>query len=122
VSLKSWWQNLTATNQELEAEALVEGAIESGADVIKDVVDGQMTTLTGQVRSLVLRPEINVPALEIELFDGSGSVSVVWLGRRKIAGIEPGTSLAVTGRLVRQDAGLAMFNPQYAILPKGNHE
>jgi RecG-like helicase len=118
MSLKSWWQNLTATNQQLEAEALVEEALEAGADVIKDVVDGQITTLSGSVRALVIRPEVTVPALEVELFDGSGSVRVVWLGRRHISGIQPGTSLAVTGRLVRQDGDLAMFNPQYAILPK----
>lgn len=120
MSLKSWWQSVTATNQELEAEALVEEAIESGADVIKDVVDGQITTLNGSVRSLVLRPEVTVPALEVELFDGSGSVKIVWLGRRHIAGIEPGITLAVTGRLVRQEGELAMFNPQYAILPKSS--
>ena len=34
-------------------------------------------------------PPRGVPALEAELYDGSGSLYVVWLGRRHIAGIEP---------------------------------
>ena len=119
MSMKTWWQSIFATNQELEAEELVEEALEAGSQVIKNVADGQVSTLSGTVRALVLRPEVGVPALEVELFDGSGTVCVIWLGRRHIAGIAPGISLAVTGRLVRQDGRLAMFNPQYSILAKG---
>ena len=82
---------------------------------IENVASGQVTTLTGTVRSLILRPEVTVPALEAELFDGSGHIALVWLGRRKIRGIHPGIHLTVTGRLVRINGQLTMFNPNYAI-------
>jgi hypothetical protein len=56
-----------------------------------------------------------VPALEAELWDGSGLITLVWLGRRRIAGIEPGRSVKVTGRVGAQDKLRVMFNPRYEL-------
>mgnify|MGYP006189315163 CR=1 FL=1 len=36
-------------------------------------------------------PSSHVPAVEAELYDGSGQVRLVWLGRRQILGITPRT-------------------------------
>ena len=47
----------------------------------------------GTVRSVTLRPRVNVPALVVDLYDGSQALNLVWLGRRTIGGIEPGTYL-----------------------------
>ena len=52
-------------------------------------------------RTVTLRPRGGVPALEAELYDGSGSISVVWLGRRRIGGIAPGRGIRVVGRIGR---------------------
>ena len=121
-ALGTWWHKLSSSAESLDAEALREDAVEQGADAIEDGVSGQITTLTGTIHCLVLRPEGNTPALEAELFDGSGKITLIWLGRRKIQGLHPGTYLAVTGRLVRRDGRLAMFNPNYAIFPKAGAE
>ncbi|MEY3278689.1 MAG: putative nucleic acid binding OB-fold tRNA/helicase domain [Actinomycetota bacterium] len=111
----SWWRRFRSSTQELDAIKLRDEASDLGASAIENVASGQATTLTGTIRSLILRPEVTVPALEAELFDGSGHISLVWLGRRKIRGIHPGISLTVTGRLVRINGQLTMFNPNYAI-------
>lgn len=78
---------------------------------------GSQVTVRGMVRSMTLRPKSTVPALEIELYDGSGSVRVVWLGRRRIPGIEPGRGMVVTGRLTCNTDLPTIFNPRYELKP-----
>jgi hypothetical protein len=64
---------------------------------------------------VTLRPRGGVPALEAELYDGSGIITLVWLGRRRIAGIEPGRNLRVEGRIGRMEGARVMFNPRYEL-------
>ena len=49
-----------------------------------------MVTLFGTLKTVTFSPRGGVPALEGELYDGTGTVTLIWLGRRKIAGIRPG--------------------------------
>lgn len=117
--IAEWLNRLAVSNADLDAEAIREEMELKGADAIADVKLGSITTHTGKIRSLVFRPEVKVPALEAELFDGTGFIVVIWLGRRKISGIKPGTSLSVTGRLVTVDGKLTMYNPKYSIIARG---
>ena len=66
---------------------------------------------------MTLRPRGGVPALEAELDDGSGVITVVWLGRRRIAGVGPGRAMTVEGRIGRQNGVPVMFNPRYELRP-----
>ena len=120
MGLRSWWAQLNSSVAELDAQELRIDAERAGAAAIEAVNSGQVRTLKGTIQSLVYRPEVSVPMLEAELFDGSGRITLVWMGRRKIRGINPGTKMAVTGRLVRSNGRLTMFNPNYAVLPNGN--
>jgi DNA/RNA endonuclease YhcR with UshA esterase domain len=70
------------------------------------------------LRSVVLRPRQGVQALEAELYDGSGTVDLVWLGRREIAGIDPGRRLKVEGLVCTRDGRRSMFNPRYELRPR----
>lgn len=72
--------------------------------------------LEGHLRTVTLRPRGGVPALEAELNDGTGSVSVVWLGRRQIAGITAGRHMAVEGRIGRNEKARVLYNPRYELL------
>ena len=74
-------------------------------------------TLRGSLRTVTLRPRGGVPALEAELNDGSGVITVVWLGRRRIAGIEPGRAIEVEGRIGAHDGVRIMYNPRYQLIP-----
>jgi hypothetical protein len=50
------------------------------------------------------------------LFDGTDTVTLVWLGQRRIPGIESGRTLRVHGRLGKLDSGAkAIYNPHYEI-------
>ena len=53
------------------------------------------------------------PTLECTLIDATGGVAVVFLGRREVAGIHPGTCLAVEGMVGEHNGRLAILNPAY---------
>ncbi len=72
--------------------------------------------LEGRVASMRVQPWSGVATLEITLTDDTGSLAVVFLGRRTIAGISPGTKLKVTGVVGSHHGRLAMLNPRYRIL------
>jgi DNA/RNA endonuclease YhcR with UshA esterase domain len=54
-------------------------------------------------------------ALECTLVDDTGGISVLFLGRRTIAGIQIGTRLTVEGMVVDHHGRLAIMNPVYEI-------
>src|SRR3954452_3513732 len=89
---------ITSTSEELDAQELQEESRDRGATPVLRCQEGEKVTVSGTVRALTLRPVGGVPALEAELYDGSGTLRVVWLGRRRIKGIDPGRSMSVHGR------------------------
>jgi hypothetical protein len=64
---------------------------------------------------VTLRPRGGVPALEAELYDGTDLITLIWLGRRRITGIEPGRTVQVVGRIGTQHGTRVMFNPRYEL-------
>jgi len=111
---------LTSTEQELEARELLEETHETGSTPMGRCLDGERVRICGTVRTVTLRPRAGVPALEAELYDGSGTVAVVWLGRRRIAGIEPGKTVVAEGRITRTAGRAVMYNPRYELLAPGS--
>ena len=89
----------------------------AGVLSIADAPDRERVTLRGSLRTVTLRPRAGVPALEAELNDGTGVITVVWLGRRRIAGIEPGRAIEVEGRIGAHEGARIMYNPRYELLP-----
>ncbi len=55
--------------------------------------------------------------MEAELFDGSGRILLVWLGRRRIRGVDPGRAIVVHGRITCTLDRPAIFNPRYELRP-----
>ena len=89
----------------------------SGHISIADAPDRERVTLRGSLQTVTLRPRAGVPALEAELNDGSGAITIVWLGRRRIAGIEPGRAIEVEGRIGAHEGMRLMYNPRYELIP-----
>ena len=65
--------------------------------------------------TVVYTPRTNLPTLEADLYDGSDVVTLVWLGRRHIAGIEPGRQLTARGRVAVRDDRKVIYNPYYEL-------
>ncbi len=108
---------LTKSSAQVQADDLRHASVRRGATPIAELVPRQRATVCGEVRSVALRPQIQVPALVVELFDGTGSLSLVWLGRRSVVGIIPGVKLRVEGRVTDLRGGPTVYNPAYEILP-----
>jgi RecJ-like exonuclease len=117
----SRWQQLfhrlTASEDQLDAERLRGDAARSGCSLARDVHRGDLVTVTGRLRTVVYTPRTNLPTLEADLYDGSGTVTLVWLGQRRIAGIEPGRTITVRGRVAQRDEACVIYNPYYELVP-----
>ena len=112
---------LASTASELEDRELKEDTWRLGATPIADLANRKDASVCGAVRSVTLRPRVNVPALVVELYDGSKTLNLVWLCRRRIAGIVPGTYLTAHGLVTYKHGIPTIFNPAYEIKPTRGH-
>lgn len=117
--VRRFLERFTTSRGQLEAEELREGADKAGATPIRECGDRARVTLLGTLRTVTLQPRGDVPAVEAELYDGSGTIDIVWLGRRRIAGIEPGRMICAHGLVTEQDGKKVMFNPRYELRSRG---
>ena len=69
----------------------------------------------GTVRSLRVVSQHDSPSLELVITDGTGALSVIFLGRRQIAGIGVGTEIEASAVIGVHQNRLAMLNPTYEI-------
>jgi hypothetical protein len=111
-SLSRW-----ANSTDMHARELRRDLGDTAEVSIGDAPDRVPVTVQGVLRTVTLRPRGGVPALEAELYDGSAVLTVIWLGRRQIAGIAPGRSMRVTGRIGADHGIRLMYNPRYELLP-----
>lgn len=109
-SINRWASSATRDARELHATTL-----QSGCCPIAEADDRSRVTVRGVLRTVTLRPRGGVPALEAELYDGTALLTVIWLGRRRIAGIEPGRQIEVSGRIGTQHQHRVLFNPRYEL-------
>ncbi|HSV39159.1 MAG TPA: OB-fold nucleic acid binding domain-containing protein [Nocardioidaceae bacterium] len=107
--------NKWASSASLESQELRDTTEKSGCCLVEAARDRARVELQGSLRTVTLRPRGGVPALEAELYDGSGAITVIWLGRRRIAGIKPGRRIKVQGRIGTQDGLRVMYNPRYEL-------
>lgn len=110
-------RRFTSSTAELESEELQRQVREEGAVPIRTCEDRQQVSLTGTVSTVTITPRGGHPALEVELRDGSGAVTLVWLGRRQIPGIDPGRTIKVWGRISCHEGRRQLYNPRYELLP-----
>jgi RecG-like helicase len=110
-------RRITSADSELEADDLQQ-QVEADriAAPVSKCRERSQVTVRGTVRSLTLRPRAGTPTLEVELYDGSGTVTLIWLGRREIAGIAPGRQLRATGRITSDGSRRVIFNPRYELV------
>lgn len=104
-----------ASHSRDEARDLVRDNEKAGVLCIADAPDRDMVVVQGKLKTVTLRPRGGVPVLEAELYDGTGSVTVLWLGRRRIAGIFPGRSIRITGRIGVHNDERIIYNPRYEL-------
>lgn len=108
-------RRLTSEVDELDADDLSEDSERSGAQAAAECACGQEVTVFGRLRSVEFCPQDAAASLEAELFDGTEGVTLIWMGRRRIPGIEPGRTMRVRGRLAMREGRKVLYNPFYEI-------
>lgn len=109
-------RRLASSTEELESEELQQHVRDEGAVPIQTCEDRQQVALSGRVSTVTVNPHGGHPSLEVELRDGSGAVTLVWLGRRQIPGIDPGRMITISGRISCHGGRRLIYNPRYELL------
>jgi RecG-like helicase len=115
---RSWLRSFYASDEELAAYELSEQAEIRGSTLIEELDRGETIQVTGVVKSATVRPNTQVPTYEVEVSDGSGTLIVIWQGRKHVTGVEPGTRIEVEGRITFLSGKPCLHNPVYKILSK----
>ena len=71
--------------------------------------------VAGKVTAIRPAAMDSAPTLEVEIWDESGGVTLQFLGRREIAGLEVGSTLIAEGMVGEDDGALTILNPSYEI-------
>jgi Amino acid permease len=116
----------TAIRADHPVDAGGDGGVAPGGSGDPDEIDGvtpidrvvwrRRVTIEGRVTTLRVQPARGSDSLECVLEDATGSMSVVFTGRRRIGGIETGTKLRAHGTAAIHKGRLAIFNPVYTLL------
>jgi hypothetical protein len=89
----------------------------AGAAPIAPIIPRQRTKVAGRVRSIEVQPRSGIPTLELTIIAHAGhTLGVVFFGRRRIAGVQPGACVCVEGMVGSRSGRLLMLNPVYEIL------
>ena len=108
-------RRLTEDLAQLDAEEMVRTAQASGARRACDCARGEEVTMLGRLRSVEACPKAANASVQAEFFDGTDPVTLVWIGRRRIPGIDPGRTLLVRGRIGDRDGRKVIYNPYYEL-------
>jgi len=80
----------------------------------------QKVTVGGVVQAVRLQTMAGAPTLECTLHDGTGRISVVFLGRRQVPGVENGAAMRVSGRVGEYQGRMAILSPDYHLLSRSD--
>lgn len=84
-----------------------------GSVRIESCPNRRRVKVAGVVKRITVTPIQGSESLEAVISDGTGEVSVVWMGRRSIPGLTLGTRVVVDGVVAREGSGCRMVNPTF---------
>lgn len=120
MSLGSWLSRVVAglrvSREQIDADDEARIAARRGTTPVGEVVPRTHTTVSGVLRAVTYGPVSAKPVLTGQLYDGTGSIDLVWIGRRSIAGIRPGAHLRAEGMVAAGRTRPTIYNPAYELL------
>lgn len=110
-------RRLARTSEELHAEELRSRFVpDEGRTSIGSVPARGAIRVRGEVAGLQVVPRAGAPSLEVTVEDGTGRLVLVFTGRRRVGGMDPGRALEVEGTAGRERGRLVVMNPAYTLL------
>jgi hypothetical protein len=120
MGLKDAFNSKVKPVRELDAERLVDRFAELRLQPLGELEARDHTKVCGEVKRMTIKPRSGIPSMEIVINDGTGDATVIFSGRRHVAGIEHGHCIVVEGVAFADANRLVFLNPAYSLLPIGN--
>ena len=114
-------QRTAADEPALASASAVEPTVEAclpradGTTPIAGAHARDRVTVQGKVKAVQLGASAG-RSLEVQIFDETGGLRLIFMGRERIPGIEPGTVVRASGRIGEFRGHLAMANPVYDLV------
>ena len=83
---------------------------------IGEVIWRKRAHVQGRVTAIRTSPANQAPMLEVEMWDETGGITLQFLGRRSLAGLDVGAQLRAEGMVGEIDGLLTILNPNYELL------
>ena len=83
---------------------------------IGEVIWRKRAHVQGRVTAIRTSPTSQAPMLEVEMWDETGGITLQFLGRRSLAGLDVGSQLRAEGMVGEGDGLLTILNPNYELL------
>ena len=119
MALRGRLKNLRSSTDDLHREQLTGRFDCDRFDTV--LIDGaprrERIRIAGEVARMRVVPRAGSPSLEVTVDDGSGRATVIFTGRRRISGIDPGRGIVVEGTGREERNRLVFMNPGYTLLP-----
>jgi len=119
MGLKDAFNSKAKPMRELDAERLVDRFAELRLQPLGELEARDRTKVCGEVKRMTIKPRSGIPSTEIVINDGTGDATVIFSGRRHVAGIEHGHCIVVEGVAFADANRLVFLNPAYSLLPIG---
>ena len=72
--------------------------------------------IRGTVSSIRTAPSGGAPRVEVEVWDETGGITLQFLGRRQIVGLDVGATICAEGMVGEEDGALTILNPSYELI------
>jgi hypothetical protein len=92
------------------------GSTVEGVTPIGDVLWRERVTIEGRVHTVRVQPAAGSHAFECVVEDGTGAMSIIFIGHSHVSGIEVGTRLRAQGLAAEHNGRLTIYNPGYSSL------
>ena len=117
MGVKNLVNRLTKPVEETDREKLVEFCSQrEGCQPCDQLQPRQVARVVGEVSSVRIVPRAGAPSLEVGVTDGRGTVTAVFFGRKKIAGLSPGRRVVIEGMVAPLKNRSFIYNPVYELL------
>ncbi|WP_194947996.1 OB-fold nucleic acid binding domain-containing protein [Actinomyces trachealis] len=117
--LGGFFKRLSPSREDLTARTEAADACRRGTIHLDQIEPRSRVRVSGVLQAVTHRPASAKPVLVARLYDGTGAVDLIWLGRRDIAGVVPGAHLITEGMVTAGRSRPIIYNPAYELLGPG---
>ncbi len=115
MALRRFVEKITRTTEDIDRARLEDFCATCDGERIGSLPARQRARVAGEIRSVRIVPRAGSAAVEATINDGHDSIVAVFLGRRRVGGINTGRRLIIEGMVAKDGNRRLIFNPTYQL-------